>query len=79
MPYGSLMDKVFTIGVVHKPRNPFRRVQMIGTAKIGMKKGNYSLTHSHTHSLTHSLTLILSLTHSFTHSLYSHFNIWRSA
>ena len=35
MPLGSLLDKVFTIGVVHKPRNPFRKVQMIGTAKIG--------------------------------------------
>ena len=35
MPLGSLLDKVFTIGVVHKPRNPFKSVQMIGTAKIG--------------------------------------------
>ena len=38
MPFGSMIDKVVSFGVVHKPRNPFRRVVMIGTAKLGKPK-----------------------------------------
>ena len=34
MPFGSLLDKVVTIGVLDKPKNPFKPLEVIGICKI---------------------------------------------